>query len=450
VEPPDADRGGRGRRSGSLGHDTGRIPEPSVSFVADEPVKPSRDYLITVDSHIGEGSLRDKAQINLEAIRLLKHLEATGRDASIDEKHILARYTGWGAMPAAFDSYTGREDEWNDVRDILNELLTDDEHDAASASVTNAHYTSPLVVEAIWAGLEHIGVSSGTRILEPSVGVGNFLGLMPESLATRSLRTGVELDSITARIAKQLYPDATIFETGFEDAPFPNNFFDVAIGNVPFGNYGVHDPKYKNWQTTSIHDYFFIKSLDKLRPGGVLAYITSRYTMDKIDSSIRGHLASQADLLGAIRLPNSSFKGNAGTTVTTDILFLQKRGAGQVSTGASWVNVGDYASESGKFSLNEYYLAHPEMMLGEMRLVHSRYAAQPELIGEVTQDNLSMAISALPRGMYAPRAEQPIAPVVQTIDPNDDAFWIINWAIGKTGSSRLPILSRNLKRGFAA
>ena len=428
LEPTDADRGGRGGGSGSLRDDAGRISEPSLlnfAYAEEEPlVKPSRDYRITEESLIGEGSLREKAQLNLDAIQLLKHIEAENREATPEEKHTLARYTGWGAMPGAFDRYTGREDEWNEVRDTLDQLLSSEEHDAASASVSNAHYTSPLVVKAIWSALERLGVGDGARILEPSMGVGNFLGLMPERFSPRALRTGVELDSITARIAKQLYPDASIFESGFEDAPFPDNFFDVAVGNVPFGNYGVHDPRYKAYQTASIHDYFFIKSLDKLRDGGVLAFITSRYTLDKKDDAIRHYLSSKADLIGAIRLPNTSFKNNAGTVVTTDIIFLQKRAAGQEPVGAAWTNTDDYMPPTGggRFSLNEYYIQKPEMMLGRMQLVHSRYAEQPELLGELTQENLEGAIKELPRDIYAPRIEKPSALIPQPINTDEGAF----------------------------
>ncbi|MGB9154818.1 MAG: SNF2-related protein, partial [Alphaproteobacteria bacterium] len=388
----------------------------------EEPVKPSRDYRITDESRIGEGGLREKAQLNINAIQLLKKLEADGRFPTDDEKHILARYTGWGAMPAVFDYMTGRYDEWNEVRDTVKFLLTDEEHRTASGSIANAHYTSPLVIKGIWSALERFGVKAGMRVLEPSMGVGNFYGLMPEPLMPKSLRAGVELDSVTARIAKQLYQDATIFESRFEDAPFPDGFFDVAVGNVPFGNYGVHDPKYKAWQTSSIHDYFFVKTLDKLRTGGVLALITSRYTMDKKDDDIRVHLAEKADLLGAIRLPNKTFKDNAGTVVTTDILFLQKREQGQEMVSPSWDDVVDYKTpDTGDtIFINRYFSEHPEMMLGTMQLVHSRYAQQPELLGELTQDALQEAIGRLPRDVYAPRIETPTpAPVPQfNLDAN--------------------------------
>jgi N12 class adenine-specific DNA methylase len=437
VEPADEILDtGRGRTAAYGGH--GSV---SLAFAdeEDQPEKPSRDYRITNESRIGEGGLRYKAERNLDAIQLLKIIEREGRSATDDEKHILARYTGWGAMPAVFDYYTGRQDEWNETRDTVKQLLRDDEFRAARASTSNAHYTSPLVVEAIWSGLERLGVKAGMRVLEPSLGTGNFFGLMPEHLTPKSMKAGVELDSITARIAKQLYQDATIFEVGFQDAPFPDGFFDVAIGNVPFGNYGVHDPQYKSWQTSSIHDYFFVKTLDKLRPGGVLALITSRYTMDKRDDDIREYLASQADLLGAIRLPNKSFKDNAGTIVTTDILFLQKREAGQEPVGPAWQNADDYNAsgiEGEDFALNEYYIEHPEMMLGKMQLVHSRFDKQPELIGELSADALEAAIARLPRNVYAPRPDLPeAAPVPQLPDADfkgikNGAYTIVDNALG--------------------
>ena len=207
--------------------------------------------------------------------------------------------------------------------------------ESARASTPNAHYTSPQVIEAIWNGLQRLGLGKGAQILEPAMGVGHFFGLMPESMQGGH-RTGVELDSITARIAKKLYPDSTIFAKGFEETPLPDNYFDAVVGNVPFGDYAVHDPAMKRQLTRAIHDYFFAKSLEKVRPGGVMALITSRYTMDKQDDTIRRHLAEHADLLGAIRLPNTAFKGNAGTEVTTDILFLRKRAPGAQPAGQAW------------------------------------------------------------------------------------------------------------------
>lgn len=410
-----------GRREGREPRRDGYL---SQALSEEDPAAPSRDYRITAESRIGEGSIREKAERNLDAIQLLKLLEREGRQATQQEKNVLARFTGWGAMPAVFDTYTGRYDEWNEVRDNVRGLLSDEEFRAARATVPNAHYTSPFVIEAIWSGLERLGLKSGARILEPSLGIGNFFGLMPERLMPKSLRAAVEIDSITARLAKQLYQDATIFESGFEEAPFPDNFFDIAVGNVPFGNYGVHDPKYKSWQTASIHDYFFIKTLDKLREGGVLALITSRFTMDKKNDDIREYLASKADLLGAIRLPNTSFMQNAGTKVTTDILFLQKRAEGQEALGPSWQQSESTSSEYGEepIFLNEYYIQNPKMMLGTMKNVHSRYGMQPELIGAITREALQTAIDQLPQNVYTPRIETPTQTPVPQLAPDESIF----------------------------
>ena len=207
--------------------------------------------------------------------------------------------------------------------DTVRNLLTDEEHRAARASVSNAHYTSPLVVEAMWYGLEQLGLEAGARILEPSIGTGNFFGLMPENLMRKSLHAGVEIDSIMARLAKTLYPDATIFEVGFQDAPFPDNFFDIAVGNVPFGNYGVHDAAYKNWQTSSIHNYFFVKTLDKLRDGGVMALITSRFTMDEGEGKIRDYLASKADFLARYVCPTHLLRTTPEQSLRPTLLFAE-------------------------------------------------------------------------------------------------------------------------------
>src|SRR5581483_7816686 len=240
----------------------------------------------------------------------------------------LVKYTGWGAMPGAFERQPSRD--WKVIADELRDILTPDEYASARGSTPNAHYTSLEVIQAIWKGLERLGFAAGGHVLEPSMGVGHFFGLMPEALQQGARRTGVELDAITARIAAKLYPDSVVHGKAFEDTPLPKDFFDAAVGNIPFGNYPVFDPAYRRTPqlTRGIHDYFLTKSVDVVRPGGLIALITSRYTMDKQDSAVREHLADGAILLGAIRLPNTAFKANAGTDVTTDILFLQKRSAG--------------------------------------------------------------------------------------------------------------------------
>ena len=225
---------------------------------------------------------------------------------------MLARYSGWGALPNVFHPYP--RSDWAETAREVRQHLTPEEYDSARASTPNAHFTSPMVIQALWDSMERLGLAPGAQILEPSMGVGHFFGLMPESLLPGCRRTGVELDSITARISKQLYPDATIFAKGFEETLLPDNFFDAVIGNIPFGNYPVHAPAYRHSPVTrTIHDYFLAKSLDKLRTGGVMALITSRYTMDKQDATMRRYLADRADLIGAIRLPNTAFKANAGT-----------------------------------------------------------------------------------------------------------------------------------------
>ncbi len=347
--------------------------------------------------------MHEKARDNVAAIRLLKTLEAENRDASDEEKAVLARYVGWGGMPNVFD-YAPPE-EWRNTARSVKELLTDSEYESARASTPNAHFTSPQVIEAIWNGLRRLGLAQGAQVLEPAMGVGNFFGLMPESMQGGH-RTGIELDSITARIASKLYPDSCVFAKGFEETPLPDNYFDAVVGNVPFGDYSVHDPEMKRQFTRAIHDYFFAKSLGKVRPGGVMALITSRYTMDKQDETIRRHLFEHADLLGAIRLPNTAFKGNAGTEVTTDILFLRKRRPGAERSGEAWTKLATIDSADGPMEVNEYYARHPEMMLGKMKLEGTMYrGAEPTLAGQLTPEMLNRAVKELPAGAYIPKDE---------------------------------------------
>src|SRR5208282_2163364 len=311
------------------------------------------------------------------------------------------RYAGWGALPNIFHPYPPAE--WRDIAHELRNLLTDDEYDSARGSTPNAHFTSPTVVRSMWRALQRLGLEPGAQVLEPSMGAGHFFGLMPEALLPGSRRTGVELDSLTARIAKQLYPDASIFAKGFEETVLPDNFFDAVIGNIPFGNYAVHDPAYKHSPVTrTIHDYFLAKSLDKLRAGGVMALITSRYTMDKQDSTMRRYLGERADLVGAIRLPNTAFKANAGTEVTTDILFFQKRAPGGAPRGEAWRELAPVDTPDGAISVNEYFARHPEMMLGTMRLEGTMYRdREPTLAGELSPVKLAQAVASLPEGICA-------------------------------------------------
>ena len=312
----------------------------------------AQNFRIT-DDNLGAGGAKAKYQANINAIRLLKHLEAEGLQASPEQQEILSRYVGWGGLPDAFDE---SKQNWAAEFRELRELLTPEEYTAARASTLNAHYTSPTVIQAIYEAVGNMGFQPG-NILEPSMGVGNFFGMLPENMRGSRLY-GVELDSITGRIAQQLYPKANITIAGFETTD-RRDFFDLAVGNVPFGQYKVNDPAY-NKLGFNIHNYFFAKALDQVRPGGVVAFVTSRYTMDSQNPSVRKHLAQRADLLGAIRLPNNAFKANAGTEVVSDILFLQKRDRA-IDIEPDWVHLGQ--TEDG-YAINSYFLDHPEMVMG--------------------------------------------------------------------------------------
>jgi hypothetical protein len=368
----------------------------------------TRDFRISDAHRVGEGSLREKANANLAAIRTLKQVEAEQRPATEEEKALLIRYSGWGAMPQAFSDHF--YSAWNEIGDELKALLTEEEYNSARASLPNAHYTAPLVIRAIWRALERMGVSSGVHILEPSIGIGHFFGLMPESLYSGTRRTGIELDSVSTRIARLLYPDSTIHAKAFEETTLPDNFFNVVIGNVPFGDYAVYDPSYrkrKPFLTRAIHDYFFSKSLDKVRPGGLLALITSHHTMDKQDSSMRVYLAARANLLAAIRLPNTAFKANAGTSVTTDIIFLQKLSDEIQPNSEAWQDICPIQSATEPIFINEYFVNHPEMLLGEMALDHGLYGVEPSLRGTLSAEALSAAVSTLPIGIYQQQQQRP-------------------------------------------
>ncbi len=371
------------------------------------PASPPRDFRITEAHRIGQGGLKEKARDNIAAIRTLRQVEDESREARDAEKAVLARYSGWGALSNVFHPYP--RSDWEEIARDVKQHLTSEEYDSARASTPNAHFTSPVVIQALWQAMERFGLGRSAQILEPSLGVGHFFGLMPDSLLPGCRRTGVELDGITARIAKQLYPDATIFAKGFEETHLPDNFFDAVIGNIPFGNYPVHDPAYKNSPVTrTIHDYFLAKSLDKVRAGGVMALITSRYTMDKQDSTMRRYLSDRADLVGAIRLPNTAFKANAGTEVTTDILFLQKRVPGTTGGRGSWRDLATIDMPDGAIGVNEYFALHPQMMLGQMRLEGTMYRdREPTLAGELTPELLNQAISSLPENIYAARNTLP-------------------------------------------
>ena len=317
------------------------------------------------DNHLGEGGPKAKYQANVAAIKLLKYLEETTGQATPEQQEVLSRYVGWGGVADAFDP---DKPAWAAEYAELKELLTSEEYAAARASTLNAHYTSPTVIRAVYETVERMGFRTG-NILEPSCGVGNFFGMLPESMAGSRLY-GVELDSISGRIARQLYPKADITVAGFETTD-RRDFYDLAIGNVPFGQYQVNDKAY-NKLGFNIHNYFFAKALDQVRPGGVVAFVTSRYTMDAKDSTVRRYLAQRAELLGAIRLPNNAFRANAGTDVVSDILFLQKRDR-PLDIAPDWTQTG--RTEEG-FTVNQYFLDHPEMVLGRPTAESTQYGKQ--------------------------------------------------------------------------
>ena len=330
-----------------------------------EPYK-AQNFRIT-DDHLGEGGAKTKYAFNIAAIQTLKQIEAEGRQARPDEQEILSRYVGWGGLPQAFDAENA---SWQKEYQQLKSLLTDEEYAAARGSTLNAHYTSPVVIRAMYEALDSMGFQDG-NVLEPACGVGNFFGMLPESMSQSRLY-GVELDSITGRMARQLYPDARIEITGFEKTN-RKDFFDVAVGNVPFGNYKVADRAFDKYGFL-IHDYFLAKTLEQVRPGGVIAFITSKGTMDKASPDVRRYIAQRAELLGAIRLPNNAFKANAGTEVTSDILFLQKR-EHPIDIEPDWIHLGRTADG---IPINSYFVAHPDMMLGRMQWDKSMYGNEKE------------------------------------------------------------------------
>jgi len=334
-------------------------PEPPM------PQKPPAENFRITDDNLGTGGAKAKFRANMAAINLLKELEFEGLQASPEQQEVLSRYVGWGGLADAFDE---SKDNWKDEFAELYATLSPEEYAAARASTLNAHYTSPTVIKAIYEAVGSMGFQTG-NILEPAMGVGNFFGLLPQEMQGSRLY-GVELDSITGRIAKQLYPKADITVAGFETTD-RRDFFDLAIGNVPFGQYQVNDRAY-NKLGFSIHDYFFAKTLDQVRPGGVIAFVTSRYTMDKQSPEVRKYIAQRAELLGAIRLPNNAFKANAGTEVVSDIIFLQKRNR-PIDIEPDWVHLGE--NEDG-FSINQYFIDNPEMVLGRQTSESTQYGRQ--------------------------------------------------------------------------
>ena len=330
------------------------------------------------DDDLGVGGPKQKFARNIEAIRTLFKLEEEHRGATAEEQQVLSQYVGWGGLADAFDP---NKENWSAEYTQLKELLSEDEYAAARASTLNAHYTSPTVIRGIYDAVEHMGFRSG-NILEPSMGVGNFFGMLPDSMAGSRLY-GVELDSITGRIAQKLYPQADITVAGFETTD-RRDFYDLAVGNVPFGQYKVNDKAY-NKLGFSIHNYFFAKAIDQVRPGGIVAFVTSRYTMDSKDSTARKHMAERADLLGAIRLPNNAFRANAGTDVVSDIIFLQKRDR-PADIEPAWVQLSK--TEDG-FAVNSYFVEHPEMVLGELTAESTQYGREELTVAPIEGANLA-------------------------------------------------------------
>ena len=402
------------------------VPDPDDAISQAEideppaPLPPAENFRI-LDDNLGKGGAKEKFWRNIKAIATLKQIESENRNATPEEQHILSQYVGWGGLADAFDTDKAG---WRVEYDELKGVLTPEEYAAARASTLNAHYTSPTVIRAIYDAVENMGFQTG-NILEPSMGVGNFFGMLPESMKSSRLY-GVELDSITGRIAKQLYPKADITVAGFETTD-RKDFFDLAVGNVPFGQYQVSDRAFDKLGF-SIHNYFFAKALEQVRPGGVVAFVTSRYTMDAKDSAARKYIAQHADFLGAIRLPNNAFKANAGTDVVSDIIFLQKRDR-PIEIEPDWVHTGIWRNpgvNADGFAVNQYFIDHPEMVLGRQTSESTQYGRQDFTVvpidGADLAEQLSGAIRNI-RGTYA-EAELPDLgedeTIVETIpaDPN--------------------------------
>ena len=407
------------------------------------------DYRIGPEDDLGGGSLKEKCHGNFRAIEVLRTIESERRRATPEEQQTLVRYVGWGGLPQVFATH--EDSTWQPERARLRELLGPEEIRAAQASTLNAHYTSPTVISAIYDGVQRLGFTHG-RILEPALGIGHFFGLMPDEMRANSTLTGVEIDPTTAAIARALYPKTQISQQGFEQTMLADGRFDLAISNVPFGNYTVFDPAF-NRHHFLIHDYFFAKALDKVRPGGLVAFVTSMGTMDKTDSRLRGYLEERAELLGAIRLPNTAFKRNANTEVTTDILFLRRLEDGEQPCGYVWRELAEHTNPSGeKFQINQYFARHPEMLCGTMANEGTMYRdGEPALIPDDRDlaDALRHAVSQLPQGIFrslrvdrlAEQEEPDIIPAPHGI--KEGAFVLHDGQIARCQKAEL-ILVKNL------
>ncbi|SDT90468.1 Adenine-specific DNA methylase, N12 class [Verrucomicrobium sp. GAS474] len=381
-------------------------------------IRNAANHRITAAAKIGTGGPKQRFKQNVAAIETLRRIEVENRPATPEEKAVLVKYVGWGGLPQVFSPVP----EWRKENEQLSSLLTDEEFDAARGSTLNAHYTAPGVVRAMYAAVERLGFGGG-RILEPACGLGHFLGLMPETMAAQSPVTGIELDSITARLAQKLYPDADIRHTGYEKAQLADGFYDLAISNVPFGDYQPYDKRFKAYKF-NIHDYFFAATVERIRPGGLICFITSKGTLDKKHSLLRRHVAKQADLAAAIRLPNTAFKENANTEVTTDIVILRKRLPGQAPSGPAWQESVEYQNVKGeRMLLNEYFAARPEQMLGTMALEGTMYGShEPALVsdGRDLEAALAEAVGRLPEGIYqAARRKEAAREPIRVPAPGD-------------------------------
>ena len=402
------------------------VPDPDDAISQAEidepfaPLPPAENFRI-LDDNLGKGGAKEKFWRNIKAIATLKQIESENRNATPEEQHILSQYVGWGGLADAFDTDKAG---WRVEYDELKGVLTPEEYAAARASTLNAHYTSPTVIRAIYDAVENMGFQTG-NILEPSMGVGNFFGMLPESMKSSRLY-GVELDSITGRIAKQLYPKADITVAGFETTD-RKDFFDLAVGNVPFGQYQVSDRAFDKLGF-SIHNYFFAKALDQVRPGGVVAFVTSRYTMDAKDSAARKYIAQRADFLGALRLPNNAFRANAGTDVVSDIIFLQKRDR-PIEIEPDWVHTGIWRNPGANadgFAINQYFIDHPEMVLGRQTSESTQYGRQDFTVAPIEGADLAEQLSGAIRNIRGTYAEAELPDlgedetIVDTIpaDPN--------------------------------
>lgn len=425
------------------------VPDESASQTPPssepEPLRNQRNYRITDADRLGVGSLKQKCRDNLRAIELVKQLEADTRPATDQEKRTLIRYVGWGGLPQVFDSLN---EQWRKEREQLESLLSEDELDSARATTLNAHYTAPDVIRSMYSAVARFGFTHG-RILEPALGLGHFIGLMPEEMHKRSLITGVEIDSITARLAKLIYPDADIRRQPFEETKLADGFYDVAISNIPFGDYKPFDPRFKSWNFV-IHDYFFAAALEKVRPGGLILFVSSRGTLDKVDAALREYVSQQADLLGAIRLPNDAFKRNAHTEVTTDIIMFRKRIPGEIPTGPAWKELSEITNSQGEtIPVNEYFAARPEMMLGEMRLEGRMYArGEPTLApnGRRLTEQLAEVIALLPKDVFQPEARRVAKPTLEQTFPapehiKPNAYTVVNDQLAVRDGDSLRILT---------